>query len=256
METHHLLGPLSIDDSDTEDDEFSTADHVKVHGPGESTMGGTPWAAFFTHPASITLLVAYWTQNWIGYLILSELPTFFTEELGFNLKEAGTASMAPYVAQYVSTLGFGWGFQWLQRHRNWSTRSVRQWAQHICFAGSSVCLVSCGFVNNAPLALALMVVALGMYGSCQSGLACAFLDVSPNYSSTLNTIANLFGALSGVLSPLVVSWLTDRYEGVWGWRYVFILTAGQCAFASVLWCIYQTSDVVPELNNPKKINST
>jgi hypothetical protein len=214
-------------------------------------MRGTPWLAFFTHPASATLLVAYWTQNWIGYLILSELPTFFTEELGFNLKDAGVASMAPYIAQYVSTLGFGWGFQWLQRNRQWRTRDVRQWAQYICLIGASVCLMVCGFVDDAVAAMLLMVVALAMYGACQSGCACAFLDISPNYSSTLNTIANLFASIAGMLSPLLVSWLTDRFEGVWGWRYVFVITALQCAFSSILWYFYQTSDVVPALNDPQ-----
>lgn len=210
----------------------------------------TPWAAFFQHPASVTLLVCFWTQNWIGYLILSELPTYFTEQLGFGLKSAGLLSMAPYIAQFGSTLLFGFLFQWLQQNRNWSTRNVRQWAQHICFLGASGCLVLCGFVSEASVATCLMVAALAFYGSCQSGLACAFLDVSPRYSSTLNTVANVFGSLAGVMTPLVVSACTDRYSGVWGWRYVFLLTALQCVLSSILWYTYQTSSVVKVLNTP------
>mmetsp|Transcript_19811 Transcript_19811/g.36886 ORF Transcript_19811/g.36886 Transcript_19811/m.36886 type:complete len:574 (-) Transcript_19811:40-1761(-) len=212
--------------------------------------GGAPWAAFLLHPASVTLIVCFWTQNWVGYLILSELPTYFTDHLGFGLKDAGVLSMAPYVAQFLSTLMFGFAFQWLQLNRGWSTRNVRQYAQHACFLGSSGCLLLCGFVNEAASAICLMVSALGFYGACQSGIACAFLDISPRYSSTLNTFANVFASLAGVMTPLVVSAFTDRYAGIWGWRYVFMLTAGQCVFASILWFNYQTSSVVKVLNTP------
>ena len=225
-------------------------DDANGKGLTETAEGGAPWAAFFLHPASVTLLVCFWTQNWIGYLILSELPSYFTEHLGFGLKDAGVLSMAPYIAQFLSTLMFGFSFQWLQLNRGWSTRNIRQWAQHTCFLGASGCLLLCGFVDDAASAICLMVAALGFYGACQSGIACAFLDISPRYSSTLNTFANVFGSLAGVMTPLVVSACTDRYAGIWGWRYVFLLTAGQCVFASLLWYNYQTSSVVKVLNTP------
>ena len=219
----------------------------EVSNEGEA---GTPWAAFLVHPASVTLVFCFWTQNWIGYLILSELPTYFTEQLGFGLKSAGILSMAPYIAQFLSTLLFGFTFQWLQQHWGWTTRSVRQWAQHTCFIGASACLLFCGFVNDSAYATCLMISALAFYGACQSGIACAFLDVSPRYSSTLNTFANVFASLAGVVTPLVVSLFTGKFSGVWGWRYVFIVTAAQCAFASTLWYYYQTSSVVKLLNTP------
>ena len=38
--------------------------------------------------------------------------------------------------------------------------------------------------------------------ACQSGIACAFLDVSPRYSSTLNTFANVFASLVVVVQNM------------------------------------------------------
>lgn len=209
-----------------------------------------PWLAFAIHPTAVTLIVCYWTQNWIGYLLLSELPTFFTEELGFSLTNAGVLSMLPYVAQFLSTLTFGAAFQWLQENKGWSTRNVRQWAQYICFFGSSGCLLLCGFTSNVTLAIFAMIFSLAFYGSCQSGIACAFLDVSPRYSSTLNSCANVFGSLAGVTTPIVVAAFNERYPGPEGWRRVFMLTFAQCVVASIMWYHYQTSSIVPVLNNP------
>lgn len=211
-------------------------------------MNRPPWAMFFLNPSSATLILCYWTQNWIGFLILSELPNYFTEELGFSLKEAGIASMAPYVAQFISTLFFGFLFQKLSDTFGWSARLVRQCAMHICFFGSSICLVMCGYVSDKQSALLLMILALTFYAACQSGTACNFLEISPNFSAELNTLANLFAALSGVASPLAVAGFTDAYDGISGWRAVFFVTFAQCVMASLMWYLYQTSDAVPAVN--------
>ena len=66
-----------------------------------------PWAAFFRHPVALTLLLAYWTNNWIAIMMLSEIPSYLTNVLHFNLKDAGVLSMLPYCAQFVATVCFG-----------------------------------------------------------------------------------------------------------------------------------------------------
>lgn len=209
-----------------------------------------PWRAFFTNPASLSLMVCYWTQNLIGFLILSELPSYFTTELGFTLRDAGFASMAPYIAQFASTICFGYVFQILTDKFGWEIRTSRQYAMHICFFGSSICLIICGFVSDGRTALLLLVFAMSFYGACQSGTACNFIEISPRYSAELNTVANIFAGLSGIASPLVVSSFTGFYEGVKGWRIVFILTGVQSLVSSALWYRYQTSYPVPVINTP------
>lgn len=238
--------------------EIDSGDEDSEHGEDHedevvNTDARVPWLTFFTTPASATLLLCYWTQNWIGFLILSELPTYFTEELGFSLQQAGYASMLPYIAQFFSTLCFGFVFQKLDENFGWKVRTIRQLAMHFCFFGSAVSLIICGFVSDGKIALGLMVIALTFYGACQSGTACNFLEISPRYSAEMNTLANLFAGLSGVASPLAVAGFTDRFQGLVGWRIVFFLTGFQCLISSLLWFMYQTSDVVPILNAPRKL---
>lgn len=40
-------------------------------------------------------------------------------------------------------------------------------------------------------------------------IGCAFLDISPNYSSSLNTLGNTMAALAGLASPIVVAALVS-----------------------------------------------
>ena len=41
-----------------------------------------PWFHIFTHPASVTLMLSYWTFGWIGYMVLTEMPSYLNDELG------------------------------------------------------------------------------------------------------------------------------------------------------------------------------
>ena len=106
-------------------------------------------------------------------------------------------------------------------------------------------------MQSADIAVFFLVLALFLYGATQSGLSCTFLDVTPNYSCSLNSLANMVGAVAGILSPLVVSAATSMLGFRWGWRAVFFLTASQCALALYFWYYYQVSEVIPVLNSPR-----
>jgi MFS family permease len=92
-----------------------------------------------------------------------------------------------------------------------------------------------------------------LMGAIQVSLACAYTDVAPEYSSAINSLGNMISAVAGIFGPIIVGVLTTKWpenNGIWGWRVSFIITAVMSAFSLVLWAIYQTSDIVPALNNP------
>ena len=210
-----------------------------------------PWGHFIRDPVSLTLLFAFYTMSFIGFMVLAEIPSFLTQELDFDIDEAGFVSVAPYFAQLISSVGFGQVFGYLQSNHGWETRQVRQVAQFISFGGSACCLVLCGFMKNVAAAVFFLVFALFLYGATQSGLACSFLDVSPNYSCSLNSLANLVGAIAGIMAPLIVSMFTLLWPGPKGWQAVFIFTATMCVSSLYFWKKYQPCEVVPNLNSPR-----
>lgn len=81
-------------------------------------------------------------------------------------------------------------------------------------------------------------------------MGCTFTDVSPNYSMSLNSLANSIGAIAGILGPIVVSALTESYPGVNGWRAAFILTFCMSTAMLILWALVIRAEVIPELNQP------
>jgi hypothetical protein len=49
---------------------------------GKDGERAPPWLLFFTHPVAVTLFLNHWTYGWIGFLVLTELPSYLTDDLG------------------------------------------------------------------------------------------------------------------------------------------------------------------------------
>lgn len=87
-------------------------------------------------------------------------------------------------------------------------------------------------------------------GAVQSGLSCAYSDVSPTYSSVLNSIGNMVSAIAGIVAPLLTAGILEDYPGIDGWRILFFLILGMSGVSLLLWSIWQTAETIPFLNNP------
>jgi hypothetical protein len=86
------------------------------------------------------------------------MPSFLNDNLGFDIQSAGILSVFPYLALFISTLGFGWAFEYCQLHRGWSVNNVRQVAQFVSYLGSTVCLVLSSFMEDKYVAYFFMIL--------------------------------------------------------------------------------------------------
>ncbi len=123
----------------------------------------------------------------------------------------------------------------------------------IAFVGPSLFLLLLGSTDDILISCVFLVLGQSLLGAAQSGIGCAYLDVSPYYSARYNTVGNALGAIGGIASPIVVSALLTAFPGKQGWMLVFVVTAAQAIFAMVVWYIYQTSTIIPAVNTPGKI---
>ena len=98
-------------------------------------------------------------QGWIGFTLLSEMPSYLTDILGFDLGRAGLLCVFPYLALLFSTLLFARLFDYLQRERNWEVSRVRRVAMYVAYLGSGAGLVVCCFVQEKYTAYGFMVIA-------------------------------------------------------------------------------------------------
>ena len=97
-------------------------------------------------------------QGWIGFTLLSEMPSYLTDILGFDLGSAGILCVFPYLALFFSTLTFARLFDWLQHEKHWEVNSVRKTAMFVAYMGSAGGLVICGFLDQKYAAYTFMIV--------------------------------------------------------------------------------------------------
>jgi MFS family permease len=216
-----------------------------------SSAASMPWKGFFTHPVSLTLLLNTWVYGYINFLLMTEVPSFLSDQLGFSLSQSGFFSALPYVANFFSVIFFGALYNYFQVTWGWSNRRVRQNATQIAFFGTSVCMVACSYILTPAISVFFLVMALFCYGASASGVVCCYLEMAPRYSSIMNTVGNCVGAFAGMAGPLIVGYLTTSFEdSSTGWRLVFLLTLFQSCVALVLFHFFQSSEVVEILNRP------
>lgn len=239
----------------------TTTTTTKLDNPDESdpyssltpaeVAARTPYFAIFTHPASVSLLVNNWAFGFIGFLLLSEMPSYLHDELNFSSETAGYLCVFPYLGLFLSSNGFAQIFNHLERTGAWDVRTVRQVAQFIGLGVPSLALIVLGYVPGVWAGFAVMTFACTACGAMNSGFACVYTEISPRYSSVINTLGNTLGALAGICGPVfLAAFINSQQHTRDGWRAMFWLVSAVNVVALTVFYIFQTSDLVPALNDP------
>jgi hypothetical protein len=90
--------------------------------------------------------------------LLSEIPSFFTDQLGFHIQSAGLLGIIPFLALFLSTILFGIIFEYCQVTLQWKVNTIRQTAGYIAFGASSIVLILCGFMKDPFVAYSFMIL--------------------------------------------------------------------------------------------------
>ncbi len=98
-------------------------------------------------------------KGWIGFLLLSEMPAYLEDVLGFSLEMAGILCIFPYLALFLSSLLFGKIFLYYQKEKGMKTRTVRQYGEFISIGGSSIGLLILGYIDSRFIAYSFFIVA-------------------------------------------------------------------------------------------------
>eukprot|EP00601_Ochromonadales_sp_CCMP2298_P008990 CAMPEP_0173197612 /NCGR_PEP_ID=MMETSP1141-20130122/16258_1 /TAXON_ID=483371 /ORGANISM="non described non described, Strain CCMP2298" /LENGTH=548 /DNA_ID=CAMNT_0014122373 /DNA_START=228 /DNA_END=1874 /DNA_ORIENTATION=+ len=233
----------------TKDDWQLYPEELGVRYSKDQLRRRTPWGEFFTHPVALTLLLGAFGYGWIGFTLLSEMPSYLTDILGFDLTSAGSLCALPYLALFISSLTFGKIFDHLQQI-GWTVDAVRRTAMVTSFIGSAALLVLCTYLPDRYAAYACMIATQVFFGAAQAGLGCSWTDIAPLYSSSLNSLGNTVGAVAGILGPLIVAACTEAFPGKAGWRVAFFLTFALSCTVIGVWLRVIRAQIVPALNTP------
>lgn len=186
-----------------------------------------PWRYIFTSPAVWGIVAGHTAVNWQFYTLLTQMPTYFHDILGFRINANGFLSALPYSCLFLTVLGGGKLADYLRSEHILSTKNVRRYFTVASLVGSSFFLVLTGFIGcSRPLQVICLIASTAVAGLAMGGgYNLSHLDVAPRYAGTLMGLSNAFATIPGFVSPELTGALTTAPSTRSQWQTLFYISA-------------------------------
>lgn len=181
-----------------------------------------PWRQILSQKPVWAIIVAHFCNNWGLYVLLAWLPSYFSSQLGINLRAVWIYVSLPWIVNFLMGNLAGWlGDRMVSA--GYSTTFVRKSLQVVGSAGPAFALIALAGTEDAGTAMALLTVALGLAGFSYAGFASNHLDVAPLHAGAIFGISNTAGTIPGIIGVALTGFLVDRTGS---YASAFYVTAG------------------------------
>ena len=203
-----------------------------------------PWKHILSHSGFWNLLFGNYVYGFISFMLLSEIPFYLTDELGFSSSTAGVLATIPFGLMCVMAIGTGNFLTGMQRNRGWTIKQIRLTATILGFLVPAAFMLMVAVIPMDKWGKYVCLVLATMFlGANQAGIACAYGEFAPQFSPFINTISNALAAVAGIMGPVIVSALLTANKSS-GWEETFIICATMCCTAVFVWYFYAVSEPV------------
>eukprot|EP01061_Rhynchopus_euleeides_P001435 TRINITY_DN11013_c0_g2_i3.p1 TRINITY_DN11013_c0_g2~~TRINITY_DN11013_c0_g2_i3.p1 ORF type:complete len:531 (+),score=183.03 TRINITY_DN11013_c0_g2_i3:48-1595(+) len=246
---------------------------VRVKKNDVPKSASPPWISFLLSVPAWAIYINHFANNFCVYTLMTYLPKYMDEVLGFNLSESGGIAVIPYILQFILMLCSGVCADHLIKTKL-TVRSTRLLIELVAFAVCCTGLVLAGWMTDVTIAVVMVTIAIGFSGFTGGGFMSNYIDVSPHYAGHLFSVGNLIANVSGIIAPILAGLLLGNdddttvvhasFPGGFGnstdsdssgshvpashWRNVFYVSAGMYVFAGIIWIFFMVGKPVPELN--------
>ncbi len=228
-ETHPTIAPTEVA-------------YIREHIPPIPANATIPWKHLLSKTAVWAIIINHFCSNWGFYVILTWLPTYFTQALGVDLRQVGLYAILPWLVMFVMANVAGWIADSLLQ-RGLSVTFVRKLMQSIGFFGPALFLFLIGGVTSAFQAVSYMCCVLGLGAFALSGFAVNHLDIGPRYAGILLGLSNTAGTIPGIIGVTLTGYILDATGS---WSLVFSIASGLYVFGAVVWLLFATGEQVFE----------
>ena len=74
----------------------------------QAAVGDIPWKRLFSERAVWALIICHFCHNWGTFILLTWMPTYYNQVLGFDLMTSGLFSVLPWVTMAITANIGGW----------------------------------------------------------------------------------------------------------------------------------------------------
>ncbi|KAK9906613.1 hypothetical protein WJX75_004949 [Coccomyxa subellipsoidea] len=198
-----------------------------------------PWKLLLSKAPVWALIISHFCHNWGTFILLTWMPMYYNQVLGFDLLKSGIFSVLPWITMAVFANVGGWLADTMVS-KGVSVTRVRKIMQTIGFMGPAIFLTRLGSVSTPMGAVACMMASQGLDSFSQSGLYSNHQDIGPRYSGVLLGMSNTAGVLAGVLGTAATGLIlaNGSWDDVWGVAVALYLVG------TVVWNVFSTGEQI------------
>eukprot|EP01025_Chloroclados_australasicus_P039277 TRINITY_DN4059_c0_g2_i1.p1 TRINITY_DN4059_c0_g2~~TRINITY_DN4059_c0_g2_i1.p1 ORF type:complete len:491 (+),score=64.78 TRINITY_DN4059_c0_g2_i1:26-1474(+) len=206
----------------TGETQSDTSNDKKMVGIGRLLRTPPCWAIFVSH----------FTNNWGYFILLGWMPTYFSKQLGFNLRDSSLSSLLPWLVMAIGSTVMGTLADKLLQ-MGYSLRKVRVGIQSVSYVGmaASIFMMANESIGKST-AIALLMIILGFKSMGNAGFLANMSDIAPKNAGELFGLSNTFGSMAGILGVGLVGWLVEKTGS---FKSVFLVTGGIYIFSLIVW---------------------
>jgi MFS transporter, ACS family, glucarate transporter len=199
-------------------------------GIKRKSTGKVPWRQILSHGNLWVLSVMYFFYNYNLNVYQDWFPTYLRQSRGMTLAQMGIYASLPLMAGVIGDLAGGW-FSDMVLRRTGNVNRARRWVAIAGFLLSAAATVPAVLAHDPKISVACYCVAFfGLEWTVGISWAVT-LDIGGDYAGSVSAVMNMLGNIGGAVAATVVTYTAARY----GWNVPFLMTAGLCIIAAVLY---------------------
>jgi ACS family glucarate transporter-like MFS transporter len=215
---------------------IETGRHVSAH----HTAGADVWRALAASPNVWFLCLAYFSNSYGSYFVMTWLPTYLAEQRGFQKESLSFFSGLPLLLSVFGDLGGGAVTDFVTRRFG-----LRLGRSGVAVAGYAVAGAAMfgSVVSTTPVMAASLIavaVAASMFTLSASWAAC--IDIGREHTAVLSAAMNTTGQIGSILSPVVTGWVVTHFSN---WQTPLLIMGGLYILSAMLWVLVDPRKRLP-----------
>lgn len=240
-----LVGWLMVYDTPSKSKRLTAEEYTYIHeGQRVETnpVGNTAtvkikWFKLFAFPQTWAFITGKILLDPIYWFFMFWLPSYFAFSFDLNMTELSPELMVIYTMTVVGSVGGGYFSSWLIQ-RGWPTLKARKLSLLI-FAVLELTVLLAQYATNAWMIVGILSFTLAIHQAWSTNIFTLVVDLFPKQAvSSVTGIGAMSGAVGGMLFPLFVGYILDRYKMMGhladGYNLLFLICGFTYLFA---WCI-------------------
>ena len=198
-----------------------------------------PWWEILTSGPVWALSIGNFVHNWVYYLAIGDIPSYFHDVMNMPALENGLKSGIPFFFSFFTQIAGSVVADLLIR-KGCSVTITRKFILSLGFLLSAIVLCLFGYVGskNKWLSFVLLVLLVGFANVTTAGYDVNQLDIAPRYAGVIWSIKSFIGNSAGMVVGVVTGYVTNNHPTRHYYRIVFMIAAGVSMFGILFYCLF------------------